>query len=92
MWNKCEVWELWHKSNRTVYWYTPGYSKILDQKVDPLEIEDFWPSPPAMFSNLSTDELIPVPDYVIAQDLYKGIDTLQERIQNLTEACKVIGI
>lgn len=92
MWNKCEVWELWHKANKTVYWYSPGYSKTLDQKVDPLEIEDFWPSPPPMFSNLSTGEMIPVPDFVIAQDLYKGIDTLQERIQNLTEACKVVGI
>ena len=92
MWSKCEVWEIWHKTDKCVYWWTPDLPKILDAKEDPLQIEEFWPNPPAMMANLTTSEYVPAADYVIAQDLYKAIDTLQDRIQNLTEACKVVGL
>lgn len=92
IWNKAEIWEFWIKKQRCVYWYTPGYDKVLDKKEDPLELHDFWPMPPPMVANLTTAEFIPQPDYVIAQDLYKQIDILQERIQNLTEACKLVGL
>lgn len=92
VWSKAEIWEIWNKGDRKVYWYSPGYSKVLDIKEDPLEIEEFWPMPPPLCANLTTSEYMPVSDYVISQDLYKAIDTLQERIQNLIQACKVVGL
>ena len=91
VWSKCEIWEIWDKRTKKVFWWTPEYPKILDAKDDPLNLVGFWPFPPPLVANLTTDEFMPVPDYVIAQDLYREIDKLQERIKNLTEAVKVVG-
>lgn len=92
IWSKAEVWEIWDKDSKNVIWFTFGYDKILDLKPDVLELEGFWPMPIPMTSNVTTTEFMPIADYVIAQDLYKEIDKLQERIQALTVAAKVTGV
>jgi hypothetical protein len=42
-----------------------------------LGLENFWPFPRPMVANLTTSKFLPVPDFVLAQDLYEGIDTLE---------------
>lgn len=91
-WEKAQVFEIWDKITKKVYWHAKGYDVILDTKEDPLGVEGFFPCPPALMSNLTTSNLLPRADYVMAQDQYEQIDELTTRITYLTKACKVVGV
>lgn len=90
-WQQAEVWEIWDKVSKKIVWYSPGYVKVLDTKEDFLKIPGFFPNPPFLLANQTTNQYVPVSDYYIAQDLYNEIDNLQTRISILTEAVKVVG-
>ena len=66
--------------------------KILDTRADPLKLENFWPCPKPMFSTLTTDSLVPVPDFVLYQDQARQLDTLADRIDGFIQALKVRGV
>lgn len=91
-WQKGEVWEIWNKENKKVYWWASGMDEILDDKEDTLGLKDFFPGPRPMLANATTDLLVPRADFVITQDLYNEIDQLHTRISILTKACRVIGV
>jgi hypothetical protein len=92
VWDQAEVWEIWDKTNKKVFWFVEGFDRILDMKDDPLGLDGFFPEPPSMMSNVTTSKYIPKADYVIAQDLYQQIDILETRISLLTSACKAVGV
>lgn len=92
MWSQAEVWEIWDKQNKKVFWFVDGFDRILDKKEDFLKLESFFPEPPPMMSNLTTNKYVPKPDFFIAADLYDEIDILETRINLLTAACKVVGV
>src|SRR5205814_10574675 len=81
---QVEVWEIWSKRDKKVYWWTEGYEKLLDDKDDPLCLHGFWPDPPPFIANVTTSKYMPRSDYSIAKDLYREIDKLQTRISLLT--------
>lgn len=88
---QAEVWEIWDKDRKKVFWFTDGVEEILDMQDDPLGLDGFFPSPPPMIANVTTSLFLPKSDYDIASDLYTQIDELESRIQLLTEACKLVG-
>lgn len=89
---QAEVWEIWDKASKRVYWYVKGFSKFLDVKDDPMGLAGFFPSPPSMVANAATLKYIPKPDYLMAEDLYDEINELEVRIALLTKACKAVGV
>lgn len=89
---QVEVWEIWDKKSRCVWWWTESYEKTLDYQPDVLGLKGFWPEPPPFVANVTTSKYMPKSDYTIAQDLYREIDKLQTRISLLTDACKLVGI
>jgi len=89
---KAVVWEIWDKTTKTVYWVATGCEHVLDERPDPLELDEFFPCPKPLFATLTTDSLVPVADYVMYQDQAAEIDTLTERIGKLVEAVKVVGV
>lgn len=89
---KAKVWEVWCKPEKMVYWYAEGYSNILDVRPDPLGIDTFFPCPKPLFATLTTDTLVPVPDYALYQDQAKEMDMLTQRIHLLVKAVKVVGV
>jgi hypothetical protein len=89
---RCRVWEIWSKEDKQVFWLVEGHAEILDQKADPLGLGGFWPFPRPMFANLTTTDLLPTPDFCLAQDLYDGIDQLETRINLLEDAIRVAGV
>jgi hypothetical protein len=92
VWDQAEVWEIWDKQHKKVFWYVDGYDRTLDMKNDPLGLDGYFPEPPPMIANLTTNKYIPKSDFVIAQDLYNEIDILETRINLLTAACKAVGV
>lgn len=89
---EIEIWEIWDKDHKCVYWWTEGYHEILDHLEDPLGLEGFFPDPPPLISNTTTQKYQPRSDYLIAQDLYREIDELETRLTMLSRACKVVGV
>jgi hypothetical protein len=86
------IYEIWDKTTGQVLWLSKSMGKILDVRDDPLELENFWPCPKPMFSTLTTDSLIPVPDFVLYQDQARQLDTLADRIDGFIQALKVRGV
>jgi len=91
-WARSDVWEIWCKEDRTVYWFVEGFGRVLDEKPDPLELEGFYPFPKPMMARSTTRNFLPRPDFVIAQDLYNEIDTLSTRINLLEKAIRIAGV
>lgn len=89
---QAEVWEIWDKDSKCVYWWATGATDMLDHKQDPLHLDGFFPCGKPMVANASTDKYIPKADFVIAQDIYNRIDQLETRIGLLTDSCKAVGI
>lgn len=87
----AEIWEIWCKETKKVYWFSFGYKELIDTKDDPLKLSNFLPCPQPMMANVTTTKLIPKADYLFAQDLYAEIDELETRIARLTRACKAVG-
>ena len=86
------IYEIWDKTSGEVIWLSKSMCKILDTKADPLKLENFWPCPKPLFSTLTTDSLIPIPDYVLYQDQARQLDTLADRIDGFIQALKVRGV
>jgi hypothetical protein len=90
--DKCiEVFEIWNKTDRKIYWVSFGYEFLCDIKNDFLKLKKFFPIPEVLSSTLTNDTMIPVPDYIEYQDQALQIDELTKRIAMLTRACKVAG-
>jgi hypothetical protein len=86
------IYEIWDKATGQVIWLSKSMGKLLDTRDDPLQLENFWPCPKPMFSTLTTDSLIPVPDFVLYQDQARQLDTLADRIDGFINALKVRGV
>jgi hypothetical protein len=95
-WARARVWEVWTKDGRGgkkgVFWVVEEFDRILDWKEDPLGLVGFWPNPRPMMANVTSKKLVPVPDFVISQDLYDEIDKLSAKIQLLEDAIRVTGV
>jgi hypothetical protein len=90
--SEAVVYEIWDKTTGQVIWLNKSMGRILDTRDDPLQLENFWPCPKPMFSTLTTDSLIPVPDFVLYQDQARQLDTLADRIDGFIQALKVRGV
>ena len=86
------IYEIWDKTTGEVIWLSKSMGKILDTKPDPLQLENFWPCPKPMYSTITTDSLIPVPDFALYQDQARQLDTLADRIDGFIQALKVRGV
>jgi len=89
---RAEVWEIWCKTSKKVYWVSKGYPKFLDRRDDPLELECFFPCPKPLYATITTDCMTPVADYILYQDQDRELNELTSRINNLMKALKVIGV
>ena len=86
------IYEIWDKTSGEVIWLSKSMGEILDTRADPLKLENFWPCPKPLFSTLTTDSLVPIPDFVLYQDQARQLDTLADRIDGFIQALKVRGV
>ncbi len=86
------IYELWDRETRTVIWLSKGYPKLLDEKPDPLGLDDFFPCPKPLFGTMSTSNCVPRADYALFQDQYEELNQVNNRISLLVAACKVVGV
>jgi hypothetical protein len=86
------IYEIWDKETGKALWISKSMGKVLDERDDPLQLENFWPCPKPLFANLTTENLEPIPDFTMYQDQAKELDTLADRIDGLINALKVRGV
>ncbi len=92
VWSKAEVYEIWNKDDKRVYWLAKGCEIILDYKDDPLGLEKFFPCPKPLIANVTSSNFMPRADYIFAEDQFNELDEINTRITWLTRAAKVIGV
>jgi hypothetical protein len=93
MHSRANVYEIWDRTRREVVWVCKGYEPgLLDKRPDPLRLSGFFPCPRPAFATLSTDSLIPIPDFVYYQDQADELDDIIQRLTALTRAARVVGL
>jgi hypothetical protein len=90
--DEIEVWEIWDKVSKKVFFFCDSCEEILEVKDDPYGLPHFFPTPRPLFANVSTSSLVPTPDYTIVQDQYEELNSLHARKSMLIRACKVAGV
>lgn len=89
---KADIYEIWDKATRRVIWIEKSYREApLEVLSDPLGLEGFFPCPRPLYGITTTESLIPVPDYLQAEDLYEEIDSVSARITAITDTLRVNG-
>lgn len=84
--------EIWDKSTCSALWLSPSLGRILDERDDPLGLENFWPCPRPLFATTTTDNLVPVPDYKMYQDQARQLNKLTAKIDGLIDMLVVKGV
>lgn len=84
--------ELWDRETETVLWISKSLNEILDERDDPLELEEFFPCPKPLYSTITNESLVPIPDFTLYQDQANALDILSTRISGLIDALKVRGV
>ena len=84
--------ELWDKTTGEAIWMSKSYPEFLDRQTDPLKLQEFFPCPRPLYSSITSDTLIPIPDFSLYQDQANELDILSERIRGLADMLQVKGV
>lgn len=92
MFKEVDVWEVWDKEERRVIWISDGYTMgFLDEKPDPYQLRNFFPSPkPIQVLETSTNDQ-PVTEYSLYEDQAAEINRLTDRIYKLADKIRAVG-
>ena len=89
----AEVWEVWNKETKQVYWLCLEHSDdFLDTKDDPYGLVGFFPSPSFMLGSRGPDDLYPVPDFVQVEPFINQMHGITARLQRLIRAMRRRGL
>jgi len=84
--------ELWDRETKKVMWISKSLNEILDERDDPLQLEEFFPCPKPLYATITNETLVPIPDFTLYQDQANALDVLATRISGLIDALKVRGV
>ncbi len=87
-----EIYEIWDEETKTAIWISKACAEPLDERDDPLGLENFFPCPKPLYATLTNESLVPVPDFSLYQDQAQELDTLAHRIDGLIQALQVKGV
>ena len=91
-WKKAAIYEIWDKTSRRAVWISKSWTEgPLDQREDPLGLQDFFPCPRPLLGTTAPDGLVPTPDYVFYEGQARDINDLTARIGLLTDAIRLRG-
>lgn len=85
-----KVYEIWDKASKSVIYFCKDFHELLKVVEMPNLASDF-PLPKPIFTTLTNDSLIPVPDYTQIRMMLKELDGVNERMRLTMQALKVSG-
>ena len=86
------IYELWDKRRKKAVWLSKSYDKLIDERDDPLQLQDFFPCPRPLYATTTTGSLVPIPDFSLYQDQARELDIITGRIDKLVRALRVAGV
>jgi len=86
------VFELWDKEEKIAVWFAKSMKEFLDEKDDPLKLQQFFPCPKPLYATLTNEQLVPVPDFTLYQDQARTLDTLADRASGLVQMLQLKGV
>lgn len=90
--DRAKICELWDREKDKVVWLSKAMKEIIEEVDDPLELEEFFPCPKPLYATTTSDNLEPIPDFVLYQDQANELDILSDRIDGLVKSLRVRGI
>ena len=94
LFKKAEVWEIWDKSTKKVYYYCEGYKKGLLKVVDDsYNLFNFFNIPKPLGVDSGFDKVnCPIPDYKYYEEQAKELDKVSNRIVALLPYISMGGV
>lgn len=89
---KAAIYEIWDREVNKVVFLSKSYPKVIESLADPLSLTGMYPCQKPLFATLTTDSLIPTPDYALYQTQAQELEKLTARIDRLQDALKVVGV
>lgn len=89
---KAEVWEVWSKADKKVYWVTEGVKVFLDEDEPHLSLDEAFPCPRPAYGTKNRRSLIPVPDYQRYEVLLDQINAATTKIYDLLNQVRMFGL
>lgn len=86
------VFEIWDRTSRQVWFFSPGAPEILDKTPPPVKFQDFFPCPEPLRATITNDRFMPIPDIHMYIDQLDELNKLTNRIHSLQRAIKAKGI
>jgi len=86
------IYEIWDKDNKQALWLSKSPEQIIEKLDDPLGLDGFWPCPRPLYATITSDSLIPTPDFTLYQDQSNQLDELSNRVEGLIHALRVRGV
>ncbi|MEF8758309.1 MAG: hypothetical protein V5B36_00855 [Candidatus Accumulibacter sp. UW25] len=84
-----DVYEIWDKTRRLIFWITDSAETPLDVSEDTCEFPDFYPTALPPLGRFTTSNTTPIADYSLVQDQYRELDDLNNRASHLVQALKL---
>lgn len=88
----AEVWEIWCKESKHVYFINDSYPTCLKIEEDPLGLSGFFPTPRPLYAIENDNTLIPACLYTQYEPQAKELNRISVRINKLVDALKLRGI
>lgn len=89
---QAKICELWDKTRGVACWFSKSMPDVLDEREDPLGLQEFFPCPRPLYATLTNESLKPTPDFALYQDQAKELDTYADRIDGLTKMLQLKGV
>ncbi len=89
---QAKVCELWDKEKGVAVWFSKSLKSILDERDDPLKLQQFFPTPKPLFATLTNESLVPIPDFTLYQYQANELDVLADRIDGLARMLQLKGV
>ena len=87
----AQIYEIWDKQDRKVYFICPEYDKPLKVVEDPLKLEGFFPIPKPLTFGDKISSMLPVPLYKYYEEQALELNRITIRINRIIKALKVRG-
>lgn len=88
---QARIYEIWDKQKKKSFWFSRSKKQLLDERADPLGLQEFFPCPRPLYATMSNDTLVPVPDFALYQDQARQLDTIADRIDGLVRMLQIKG-
>jgi hypothetical protein len=88
----AEVWEIWDKCEKKVYFISKTYQYPLKEQDDPLKLTCFFPIPRPLYAIENDQTLVPAALFTQYEQQAKELNNISRRINNIVSALKVRGI